>query len=87
MINWSSINKTDDEIIDKIAGRACLDFGLRKVNVSMDIMACHISNPLKLDELVNADVENFAHDILGIRENLNRKTGELENCFLPRYSK
>jgi hypothetical protein len=87
MINWSAVDKTEDEIIDRIASRACLEFGLRKFDLSMDITACHTTNPLKLDELLNADDENFAHDIFGIRENINRDTGELEDFFLPRYSK
>jgi hypothetical protein len=27
-----------------------------------------------------------AHDVFGIRQNLNRKTGQLENFFVPRYA-
>ncbi|KKK55056.1 hypothetical protein LCGC14_3078450, partial [marine sediment metagenome] len=29
---------------------------------------------------------DFAHDVWGIRNHLNRETGQLENCFLPRYA-
>jgi hypothetical protein len=53
----------------------------------MDIEAAHCNgNPLKLKELLEADDSNFMHDVLGIRRHINRKTGELEDCFVPRYA-
>ena len=36
---------------------------------------------LDIDKLSKADNFNFAHDILGIINNMNRTTGQLENCF------
>lgn len=57
-----------------------------KINWTMDLMACHHTNPLRLEELLQTDDLNFFHDILGINQNINRTTGELENCFIPRYS-
>jgi hypothetical protein len=58
-----------------------------KLACDMDLTACHNNgNPLKLENLLNADDGNFAHDVVGINHNLNRKTGKLENCFSPRYS-
>ncbi len=53
----------------------------------MDITAAHRNGcPLKLDELLKAEDFDFAHDVFGIRRYINRKTGKLENCFLPRFS-
>ena len=58
-----------------------------KWELMMDIEAVHCNgNPLRLDALLSADEFNFSHDIVGIRNNLNRETGKLENCFVPRYS-
>jgi len=52
----------------------------------MDIEKVHENCPLNLTKLLNADDGNFGHDIAGIYSNLNRQSGELENCFLPRYA-
>lgn len=35
---------------------------------------------------LDADRFNFAHDVGGIRYHLDRNTGELADCFRPRYS-
>lgn len=58
-----------------------------KATALMDIIACHANgNPLKLAELLAADDGNFGHDVFGIRRHINRETGKLEGCFVPRYS-
>lgn len=41
---------------------------------------------LRLEELLNADSFNFTHDICGIRRHLDRSTGFLGDCFLPRFA-
>lgn len=84
--------KEEYMIESKIADRAIamakqFDVRYEKLTALMDISACHCNGcPIKLQELLNADDTNFAHDIFGIRANINRQTGKLENCFLPRYS-
>lgn len=51
----------------------------------MDIDACHSNGcSLQLDKLLNADDANFAHDVFGIRRFIDRTTGKLDGCFLPR---
>lgn len=58
------------------------------LDVVMDITATHMNGcPLDLQKLLSAQEMDFAHDVAGIREHLDRKTGRLENCFLPRYAK
>lgn len=58
-----------------------------RMDMHMDLSAVHANgNPLRLDDLLAADDFNFAHDILGIRRNLDRETGKLENFFSPRFS-
>lgn len=88
-------NVTDAErdLIIKIAHRADKElFGNRQqydqkvLDTVMDLSACIAQGvPLRLDELLEADKFNFAHDVYGIRRHINRKTGKLENCFLPRF--
>ncbi len=58
-----------------------------RTELEMDLTAVHLNIcKLRLDELLNADEFNFAHDILGIRRHLNRQTCELERCFIPRFT-
>lgn len=69
------------------------DHGLGVVDIVMDITAVHCNgNPLRLDELLAADDNNFAHDVFGINRHLDRRDdrpeGEplLRDYFSPRYS-
>lgn len=85
------LNKSEINTIDMIADRAVVIAGkhghtYRKSDAFMDIMYCHESCPLDLDGLATADDSNFIHDVFGINRHLNRNTGKLEDCFLPRYS-
>ncbi len=58
------------------------------LELDMDLTACHANGtPLKLLELATASDGDFGHDVFGIHRHLNRETGEIENCFLPRYAK
>ena len=57
------------------------------MDCQMDLAATHLNgNPLDLEKLMDFDDANFNHDIVGIKVNINRNTGELENCFSPRCS-
>ena len=57
-----------------------------RMSLIMDIQAAHEQFSLKLDELLKADDSNFSHDIVGIQNNIDRKTKIIGNCFLPRYA-
>jgi len=91
MLSWTR-DKDTMEIEGLIADRATAmaeRAGARypKIDALMDIDACHSNGcPLKLRELLATNDFNFAHDIFGIRQHINRRTGDLEDCFLPRYS-
>ena len=91
MINFNASKAELAEII-VIAERALVLVAGTEVEYSMkdalmDIEACHCNGcRLKLSELANAKQSDLAHDVYGIRRHLNRKTGELEDCFLPRYA-
>ena len=59
-----------------------------RLTVTMDLVACHRNGcPLRLEELAEAATDaNLLHDVLGIGRHIDRKTGQLRDCFLPRYA-
>jgi len=59
--------------------------GYKKLDLFMDINCVY--DLIDIDKLMQFDAFNFLHDIYGIIQNLNRRTGKLENNFLPRCSK
>ena len=50
------------------------------------VMVAHERKPLRLEELLEADDLDFIHDVFGIRRHLDVATGELRDCFVPRYA-
>jgi hypothetical protein len=89
MIDWS-ISKEDAEKVSQIVKKA-LGEGQHSdthMNLTMDITATHLNGcPLDLDKLLSFDGFNFTHDIAGISTHIDRNTGKLRNCFLPRCAK
>lgn len=56
----------------------------------MDIESADRKFDLRLDEWIAADDFNFAHDFLGIRDNINRNDGFPATdfgLFVPRFAK
>lgn len=82
----------EDQIIHKIAKRGLelyKGLGVKRdlMDIEMDITAVHLNDcELQLQKLLDADDFNFAHDVMGIRRHIDRATGKLQNCFLPRCS-
>ena len=91
MINWH-VSKEDHILIMRIVERIfaestqakrCLDMN----TLAMDLTAAHANGtPLKLAELAEAEKFDLTHDVFGIVNHINRRTGQLEDCFLPRYA-
>lgn len=83
-------SRDDLQLISQIAKRAIhggfLPPGEKLIDFMLDIEYTHAETPLKLAELLDADPGNFAHDIHGIYEHLDRNTKKLGGCFLPRYA-
>lgn len=55
-----------------------------KLELQMDITAAHNKCRLNLAQLLKANEPDFAHDVFGIVRHLDRNTGELLDCFIPR---
>lgn len=53
----------------------------------MDLDNADKSVGMDFDRLLAADDFTFAHDIGGIMSHMDRETGELTDCFLPRCAK
>ena len=87
------VSPTEVVLIMKIADRAGVmaanaqtDIG-GPIDVEMDIAATHANGcALRLSDLLAASDFDFAHDIFGIVRHLNRATGQLGGCFVPRYA-
>lgn len=83
-----TMKKQENEIIYEIAKRGSMLTGCSLLDFAMDIEAVHTRcGGLRLQDFLDADNVNFLHDLAGIRQNLNRDTIKLENCFVPRYAK
>ncbi|MHB1099501.1 MAG: DUF6874 family protein [Burkholderiales bacterium] len=92
MIDWSKVSKYEFEIIHKIVLRG-EELATRlnvpapdRSTVTMDLAAAHIACSLQLSELLIAPDADFAHDFFGIRKHIDRRTGALTDCFLPRFA-
>ena len=87
MISWTS-TKADYTLINKIAARACDLFPMAdRITIQMDVACVHSNGcPLRLHDLLGADDANFMHDIAGISQHLDRKTGKLAAGFRPRFA-
>jgi hypothetical protein len=88
MIKWNATME-EMELISKIRDRARTDgFDGDGMQFAMDLEACHSNGcPLDFKGILEADSFNFWHDIGGIMANIDRTTGELTNCFIPRFAK
>lgn len=86
------VSDNDREHIKVIADRmvsiaANAGHVLDHLETCMDIIACHNHGcPLDLARLADADDFNIVHDVGGIAKHLNRKNGQLLNCFRPRFA-
>lgn len=84
-----AVTDSERRYIDRIAERAVKTMkGFDRLHVEMNITACHSNGcPLDLHKLLFADDFNFMHDICGIDKHINKETGELGGCFVPRFKK
>lgn len=82
--------KEENALITAVVLRAADSLGLAKNHwdLHMDLCAAHANGcPIDFQKLLDADDATFGHDVLGVRKYINRQTGELEECFVPRCAK
>jgi hypothetical protein len=90
MLEFAKLTREERKTVNQIAARAVALFRkggvrLRKADVVMDLTAVHAKMPLRLADMLAADDFNLGHDVAGIWKHLNRRTGELEDFFVPRF--
>ncbi|GLK77997.1 hypothetical protein GCM10008171_32510 [Methylopila jiangsuensis] len=83
-----AVSAADRALVDKIVSRALADGLIRKrerLSTEMDLCATAANGcPMDFAKLLAADDFNFAHDLYGIEDHLDRATGRLLNHFRPR---
>lgn len=57
-----------------------------RITFLMDIENADNVFNLRLEDLLNADDGNFAHDVVGIVNNIDRNNPTDFNLFVPRYA-
>ena len=85
---FRTLRSHDLYVVNKIVERAQTFFPDRdERDIRMDLLAAHLSCPLRLDDLLNAADVDFVHDIVGIERHLDRQLFYLRDSFVPRYAK
>ena len=86
--------KKEDILISKIAKRAKFmlksqyNIEIDLQSTMMDLTAVNANGcPIDFERMATASIHDVIHDVMGISKNINRETGKLENCFLPRFTK
>lgn len=86
-----SLSETDFRRVETIVQRferIAGALGRERQGVIMDITACHNGAcALDLAAMANGADADLAHDVAGIYRHFDRETGELRDCFTPRYAK
>lgn len=84
------VSSNDVALIDAIVKRAMplvKKYVVDSLSLTMDITAIHANGcPLMLADLLQSNDFGFSHDIYGILRHINRDTGQLEDCFRPRFA-
>ncbi len=85
-LNWKLTAEDSirlDEIMDRIKQASITP----TLDIRMDLTACHL-NGCKLDlaAMVQGHDSDFFHDVGGIVHHIDRTTGELQDCFIPRFA-
>ena len=58
--------------------------GPDRLTLFMDLEHAHVDIPMDLNALLAAKDTDFAHDVCGIQRHMDRSTGKLGDCFVPR---
>lgn len=87
-VNFARFSSEEQDAVDRIVDRVrSADPETDVMELRMDLSATHASCPLRLVEMADADDFNLFHDIRGIQRHIDRRTGELTSCFVPRFAK
>ena len=77
----------DHKLIIQIAERAVRACILPEHAIEYMLREAHAICPLRLEELLHANLEDFAYDIYGIYDRLDILDGSFRDGFSPRFAK
>lgn len=91
-INYEKISRYESALIGRVIDRVmdlCEDhnYPLRstqRTQLEMDLCAAHLDTQLELHRMLECSSTDLLHDVFGIQRHLDRETGKLTSCFLPR---
>jgi len=87
ILNWN-VSKSDHDLIERIVERAIAGHKFpasEELTLMMDLTALQANGtPLRLRDLLDFPAFDFTHDIYGIVRHIDRNTGQLGGCFVPR---
>lgn len=91
-IDYTRISRYESALISRIIDRVmdlCDDRNhplrnTERLTLEMCLYAVHLDVPLELHRLLEAPAQDLFHDVFGISRHLDRQTGKLTGCFLPR---
>lgn len=56
------------------------------LTMEMDLLGTHANGcPMDFAAMLAAEDFHFLHDVAGIAKHINRRTGKLGDCFMPRF--
>jgi hypothetical protein len=89
ILEFAEFTPAEDEHVQKIIDRAVKmgkKHGVKvdRHSLDIDLSAAHRQYPLRLASLADADDFTFSHDVFGIIQHMDRATGTLGDCFIPR---
>ncbi len=58
-----------------------------RITVVLDLCCAVETFDINLKDFYESDDNDFAHDFIGIQNNINRQTKTFENCFTPRFTR
>ena len=82
--------KAVERILDRIhpiLRRALKQDAPSRLDLMMDLSATHALLPIDLVGLAEAEDYDLSHDVCGIVRHLDRETGVMGDCFVPRYAR
>lgn len=89
MVEFKPLAEKESNLIKQIVERShSLGMAPDLTSLEMDLVAVYQNDCLlDFEKLLKADDFDFAHDVCGIQNHINRDNGRLQNHFLPKCAK
>lgn len=83
-----TLSKEEHAAMHKVMDRALKQYPTYPpMTLALDLLNAHDDVGLDFERLLAFEAFDFSHDITGICNHMDRSTGKLRHCFLPRCAK